>query len=139
MTILIIFLVFILMILFLTLLAFLIICRWNIFKKAGKEGWEAAIPFYSSWTYFEISGYPGWISLITILELIPFMNFIVLLGIIVINIIVNISLSRKFNKKDSFGVLLALLPIIGLPMLAFGNDKYDSKLGDHYNIKNKSN
>ena len=138
MAILIFFIIFIFIILFLSLIAFFVICRWNIFKKAGKEGWEAAIPFYSSWTYFEISGYSGWISLITILEIIPFINFSVTLGIIVIDIIINISLSRKFHKKDSFGVLLALLPIIGLPILAFGNDKYDSKLGDEYN-KNKSN
>ena len=28
-----------------------IICNWKLFKKAGKNGWEAIIPFYNSYVF----------------------------------------------------------------------------------------
>lgn len=139
MTFLIIFLVFIIMLLLLTFAAFFITCRWYIFKKAGKNGWEALIPFYGSWIYYEISGYPGWISLLTITTIIPFIKVSIALGIIIINILAGLSIAKKFHRNNSFGILIALLPIIGLPILAFGNDTYDNNLGKDYNKKNKLN
>ena len=47
------------------------------------------------------------------------------------------SLAKKFKKSDGFGVLLILLPIIGLSILAFGKDEYDASLGEQKNIKNQ--
>ena len=31
----------------LALTVFLIICNWKIYKKAGREGWEAIVPIYN--------------------------------------------------------------------------------------------
>ena len=56
--------IFILVIFCLAIIVFDIVVRWKVFKKAGKEGWEAIIPYYNSWVYFEISGYPGWLGLL---------------------------------------------------------------------------
>ena len=120
---------------FLVLTAFKIVCRWKIFKKAGKEGWEAVIPYYSGWTYYEVSGYPGWFVLINLISIIPYIGWVSYIVILVLDIMSAISLSRKFNKGDGFGVLLGLLPIIGLPILAFGSDEYDPAEGEHYNIQ----
>ena len=33
-------------------------------------------------------------------------------------------MAKKFGKSNGFAVLVALLPIIGLPILAFGSAQY---------------
>lgn len=62
------------------ILIFTIICRWLIYKKAGKEGWEAIIPFYCMYTKCKIAGkdklFIAWlvlniISWIPVIMLIP--------------------------------------------------------------------
>ena len=115
--------------------AFKIVCRWIIFKKAGKQGWEAVVPYYSGWTYYEISGYPGWFALVALAAYIPYIGWAAYIAIIVFDILAGISLAKKFHRSEGFGVLLGLLPIIGLPILAFGSDKYDDSLGEHNNIQ----
>ena len=112
----------------LAIVAFDVIVMWKTFKKAGKNGWEAIIPFYNMWTLFEISGYPGFYSLAI---LIPCVGGILYL---VVSIMAMISLAKKFGKSDGFGILLALLPIIGFAILAFSKDvTYDATLGEHKN------
>ena len=37
-----------------------IVSLWKVYKKAGKGGWEALIPFYSTWVRIEISGLAWW-------------------------------------------------------------------------------
>ena len=49
--------------------------------------------------------------------LIPFVN-------IVISIIINIELAKKFGQSAGFAVGLILLPIIFYPILGFGGAKY---------------
>ena len=41
-----------------------VIGLWFIFKKAGKQGWEAIIPFYNTWVLVEIAGLNWWWFLI---------------------------------------------------------------------------
>lgn len=41
-----------------------VIGKWKLFEKAGKKGWEAIIPYYSSWVLVEISGCEWWFFLI---------------------------------------------------------------------------
>ena len=114
---------------------FYIICYWKIFKKAGKNGWEALIPYYSSWIFFEISGYPGWLALIGLASVIPYVGFLAVIAMFVLNILACISLAKKFHKSEGFGVLLALLPIVGFPILAFSKDTYDASLGEQNNLQ----
>lgn len=102
---------------------FEIIGMWKTFKKAGKNGWEALIPFYNMWTLFEISGYHG--AKI-------FFIFIPYAGVIiyfVYSIKAAISLAQKFKKPGGFAALLILLPVVGYCILGFNNDKYYSSLG----------
>ena len=95
---------------------FFAICLMKIFKKAGrKDAWAAWIPVYNMWVYFEIAGRPGWWGL---LSLISPLNLI-------LGIIGSIDLAKKFGKDAGYGILLAILPIIGYPMLAFGDATYN--------------
>lgn len=102
---------------------FEIIGMWKMFKKAGRNGWEAIIPFYNMWTFFEISGYPG--SKIFFI-FIPYAGPIIYL---VFLIKASISLAQKFKKSGGFTALLILLPVIGYCILGFNGDKYYSSLG----------
>ena len=87
---------------------------WRIFKKAGRPGWPALVPFYNGYITVEIAGKPGWWIL---LYLVPIVD-------IVVAAIVNVELARKFGKSTGFGVGLLLLPFIFYPMLADGDAAY---------------
>lgn len=101
-----------------------VISMWKIFEKAGEKGWKALIPVYNFWTLCEVAGRPGWWSLVVLLSFIPVINFIAWIAVLAVSIIVYIDLSKAFGKEAVFAVLLVLLPIIGLPILAFGSAKY---------------
>ena len=122
----------------------LIVAYWKLFKKAGKNGWEAIIPYYNSWTLNEISGahWIWWIVLIiagagfgngisgNISNIIKTSAIASMCGAatILANLVISINIAKKFGKGTGFGVLCALLPIVGYPILAFGSAKYDEKI-----------
>lgn len=87
---------------------------WRIFKKAGRPGWLALVPFYNGYITVEIAGKPGWWIL---LYFVPIVD-------IFVAAIVNVELVRKFGKSTGFGVGLLLLPFIFYPMLADGDAAY---------------
>jgi hypothetical protein len=87
---------------------------WKIFDKAGKPGWAAIVPIYNIIVLLEIIDKPIWWI---VLFFLPFVNFIAL-------ILINLELAKKFGKDGLFAVGLIILPIIFLPMLAFGSAQY---------------
>ncbi len=100
---------------------FMVVCLWKIFEKAGRPGWYAIVPILNAWTMAEIAGKPGWWSLAFLLAFIPVVGPIAAL---IVSIIINLELAKAFGKDTGFAVLLILLPIVGYPMLAFGDAKY---------------
>ena len=115
--------------------AWTIVYRWKLFMKAGKQGWEAIIPFYSGWTLYEISGFPGYLIFFSLISFIPFVKYIAPMAFIALSLVTSISICKKFKKTGGFWVLVWLLPIVGYPILAFGKDKYDKTLGEQKNIQ----
>lgn len=97
------------------IMAFFIIVYWIIFTKAGEEGWKSLIPIYNVYILYKITWGNG---LIFLLLLVPFVNFIV--GILTIN-----KLSKCFGHGLGFTLGLLFLPIIFLPLLAFGDSRYE--------------
>ena len=87
---------------------------WKIFTKAGQPGWACIIPIYNLYVWCKIVGRPWWWIL---LMLIPFVNFIIL-------IILIIDLAKSFGKGVGFGIGLLLLPVIFFPILGFGSAQY---------------
>ncbi len=106
---------------------FIIFCKWRIFKKAGRQGWEAVIPIYSTWILFEIVGLKGWYVL---LNFIPFIGNLIFF---IFSIIANIRLAKSFGKDGAFAIGLILIPIVFLPILAFGKSTYTKQ--DEFIIK----
>lgn len=112
----------------LVLAVFIIACFWKVFTKAGEKGWKSLIPVYNLWTLAEISGKPGWLGLAAalcgIFSVLPIIGWFLSIGALVIYVLIYIGLAKSFGKSTGFTVLLILLPIIGLPILAFGDAKY---------------
>ena len=98
------------------IIAFLIVCRWKIYSKAGKPGWACIVPIYNIVVLLQIIKKPVWWI---ILLLIPFVNFIILL-------IIQIQLAKVFGKGVGFGLGLIFFGPIFLALLAFGSAEYQS-------------
>ena len=96
------------------LAVFMIVCRWKLYSKAGKPGWACIVPIYNIIVLLEIVKKPIWWI---ILLMIPIVNFVVL-------ILIFIELAKAFGKDGGYAVGLILLPVVFLPMLAFGDAQY---------------
>ncbi len=112
-----------------------IIVMWKVFKKAGRHGWEAIIPFYNTWTLFDIAGYPG---AYIFFGFIPYAGIIILL---IFSIKAAISIGQKFKKSNGFIALLAIpfTSLIGYCILAFDNSTFDGRLGKQKIVETPSN
>ncbi len=89
---------------------------WKVFTKAGQSGWLAVIPIFNLVILTRIAKYSGWLALIFFF---PLVNIAWIF-------IVNISVAKAFGKRAGFGVLMAFLPIVGYPILGFGDAKYEA-------------
>ena len=114
----------------LAILVFLIIAQCKLFTKAGEAWWKALIPIYNSWVETKITGLAWWwlpiyigTSALSGIKGLSVLGF----GIVLISFNYNYNLAKKFGKSNGFAFLCTILPIIGLPILAFGSAKYDAK------------
>lgn len=89
---------------------------WKTFVKAGEKGWKAIIPIYNIVILLRIVGKPWWWIL---LLFIPLVN-------IVFAVLVLHELSKKFGKGGWFTAGLFFLPVIFVPVLGFGEARYQS-------------
>ena len=100
----------------LLIIVFMLICMWKIFVKAGEEGWKAIIPIYNTIVLLKILKMEWWHILIMLF--VPFAYGIYM-------IIFQFRLAKVFGKGVGFGFLLLFVSIIGYPLLAFGDSKYE--------------
>lgn len=87
---------------------------WKIFEKAGRPGWAAIIPFYNMYIVTEIAGRD---ILWFILLLVPCVN-------IVAAIMIWMDVAKNFGKDPIWGLGLAFLGPIFVPLLGFGDARY---------------
>lgn len=102
-------------VLVLAVCVFLVISQWHMFKKAGKHGWAALVPFYNSYVLMEIAWGNGWLMFLMLLPL----------GNLVFSVLTCIKLAKAFGKSGGFAVGLIFLPVIFYPILAFGKAEYE--------------
>ena len=122
-----------------------LIGMWKIFKKAGKKGWEAIIPYYNIWVLNEISGCVWWFFLLAIASsLISFdlslnlsetskvtynpLEFIGSITNLFAMYMINYNISKKFGKSHGYAIGLTLLPYIFYPILGFGKNNFDNNI-----------
>ena len=125
----------ILIMLIVALLGVTIIAQWRLFKKAGKEGWEAIVPFYSTWVQIEISGLNWWYFLISVGlpmlgSAVPELIFITTIANYYINFIIYYNLAKKTQQNEIlYGILGIFIPIVPLLILGFNkNISYDKNI-----------
>jgi hypothetical protein len=87
---------------------------WQVFTKAGEEGWKSIIPIYNTIVELKIVGRPWWWLLLL---------FIPIVGLIIYIIVMN-DLSKSFGKGAGFTVGLVLLPFVFVVILGFGAATY---------------
>lgn len=95
-----------------------IVSWWKVFEKAGRPGWTAIVPIYSTIVMLQIVGMSPWLVL---LMFIPGVGSI---AFFVVKIFANINLAKAFGKSEGFVVGLIFLPIVFVPILAFDNSRY---------------
>ncbi|MDO4742134.1 MAG: DUF5684 domain-containing protein [Candidatus Saccharibacteria bacterium] len=95
-----------------------VVSLWEIFKKAGREGWAAIVPIYNVIVLLEICELPLWYIA---LFFIPFANIYAVFK-------TYIELANKFNKSAIFGVLTVFFPYVCLPILAFSKSSKEKIL-----------
>jgi hypothetical protein len=105
--------------LYVLVLVLCIVAMWKIFVKAGKPGWACIIPIYNIIVLLEIVGKPWWWL---ILLIIPGVNIV--FAIWMLNL-----LSKSFGKEVGFTIGLIFLSFIFLPILGFGESKYQGPAG----------
>ena len=101
---------------------FFVIVWWGIFSKAGRPGWAVLIPLYNFYVYTQIVQRPKWWMLLYLTILIPVAGPVM---VFLLSLLDSLRLAKAFGKSAGFGVGIALLNIIFLPILAFGNALYD--------------
>jgi len=93
---------------------FMLVTTWILFQKAGKPGWACLIPIYNIIVMLEIIDRPLWWI---VLYFVPLAN-------VIIGIMVTFDLAKAFGKDIGYGFGLLFLPIIFMPILAFGDAEY---------------
>lgn len=126
---------FLLVLLLLASVILLLVANWKILVKAGEKGWKSLIPFYGIYLQFRIAGIPQifWLDLPVIL-LLPILKHMgekaeniytfVYYCSFAMQVLYCVYLARAFGKRTRFGVAAAFLPMIFLPILAFGPAEY---------------
>ena len=90
----------------------------KIFKKAGEEPWKAWVPIYNQWVFLELGGQQGWLALLTLLGIIPFIGWIGSVVSFVFACIAAYHIGRKFQKEDWFVILYILVSPVWIIWLA---------------------
>jgi hypothetical protein len=91
---------------------------YGVFKKAGRPGWAAFVPFYSQLTLLDIVGRPAWWL---VLLFIPGVN-------IVVGAIICYELAKSFDRGAGFAVGLVFLHWIFLMILWMGPSTYEDPI-----------
>lgn len=113
-----------------------IIGLWKLFKKAGKNGWEALIPFYNTYVLVEIAGLNWWYFLIaisgTIISWFDIEGLTTITNIagMAANFFIFYNLAKKMNKQP-VGIAVASIFVSPILVMILGLSKdyqYDSSV-----------
>lgn len=127
------------LVVFIVLLAIsipVIIAQWKFFKKAGKNGWEAIVPFYNTWVLIEVAGLNWWYFLISIgLSLVSSFTgeglaIVLSLASYYVNFIIYYNIAKKTKQNEIlYGILGVFVPFVAILILGFSkNITYDKSI-----------
>lgn len=122
----------------LVILIFEIVATCRFFKKSGRSGWEAIVPFYNNWVLVEVAGLNWWwflllsaSSIVSLIfgekntTLITIAIFVAFFG----SFVCCYNIAKKYHKETGFAVLMAFFPGIVIPIMAFSSKyQYDGSV-----------
>ncbi len=108
----------VIMLVYFALIIVMIVANWMLNEKAGEPGWACLVPIYN---VIVLGRMAGLTTLWIVLLFVPCANIIALF-------MLNIKLAERFGKDAGFGVAMAFLPFICMPILAFGSARYTPPL-----------
>ncbi len=91
-----------------------IIGGWKMFAKAGQPGWGIIVPILNIYFMCKIAGRPGWWVILFFIPVISLVFWFILA----------IDIAKSFGKGTGFGIGLAILSFIFIPILGFGSAEY---------------
>ncbi len=105
---------------------------WKVFIKAGHEGWKAIVPVYNFYILIQIAERPTWYLYLVlgsvVVSIIPVVGWILSIPLsivcLVISILVNLDIAKRFGKETVFAVGMILLTPIFYLILGFDDSKY---------------
>ena len=114
---------------YLAVLVITFVSYWKVFAKAGRPGWEGIVPIYNYYILITqiIKKPTSWAIaylVLIVVSMIPFVGLLAIIPLLVLSVLVMHELSKAFGQGVGFTIGLVLLPIIFLPVLAFGDYKY---------------
>ncbi|ADB16056.1 conserved hypothetical protein [Pirellula staleyi DSM 6068] len=89
---------------------------WKVFEKAGQPGWAAIVPIYN--TYVLVVEIAKMDIMWFVLLLVPCVQYVAVF-------VIMIKVAKKYGQGDGFGIGMALLPFIFIPILGFGSARYN--------------
>lgn len=108
------FFVFIMVVFFIGVIIINVVAMFRLFETAGEEGWMSLIPILNMAIMLKINNRPMyWILFM----------FIPVVGSI-IGILMYVEFAQSFNKSALYGLGVAFIPMVFLPMLAFSDPVY---------------
>ena len=121
-----------LLVILMAILVLTIVGLWKLFKKAGRHGWEAIVPFYSNWVLVEISGLSWWYFFLIIsssisvwLELESF-KFVFNIANLVGTFFCYYNIAKKLHKDVGTAILMTIFPYVMFPLIGLSSKyQYD--------------
>lgn len=92
-----------------------VLSMWQVFSKAGYEGWKCLIPIYNTYILTKIGSQPTWVF---IMLFIPFLHIISM-------ILIALSVAKSFGKGPLFAIVgLVIFSFFGYMYLGWGQAEY---------------
>lgn len=99
----------------------------KIFAKAGIEQWRAWVPIYSNWIFLELGGQKGWIALLLLGGIIPFVGFVAPIIAAVFLSIAAYRITLSLRGDGIWVVAYILIPVVWLAVFAFNDSTWEKK------------
>lgn len=121
------------------ILVLMIVANIFLFRKMGLPGWYGVIPiwniyqlFRQCWTPLPWFGFWGALAVLSFLGVEGIIGFVVSVLTLVISVALNYKLALAFGRGVGYCIGLSLIPIVFLPMLAFGPALYQGNSSDQF-------
>lgn len=89
----------------------IVLSLWTMLERMQKRGWVALVPFYRFVVLFKAVGLSPWLALLLI---VPGINLIM-------RVIFYVYVARKFSRSYLLVPCLTVMPLVFLPIVAFGD------------------